>query len=184
VIRALWLVTDMMWNYYAVWKALEELMGDLKEKGIEIPAGFLTKLKAVHGNINILKADPTYEDTMEQVEEQLNNLEGQLIYLAENGVSPEYADEWIAKVKEARESESEIPRAKPFSPGVPRAHYWIRLTIGDIIDRDELEKMTLEQDLSIKEEGADTVIVHGERSKVKALVKEITLKTREKTKRA
>ncbi len=173
-----------MWNYYAVWRVLEELLGDLKERDVEIPAGFLTKLKAVHGNINILKADPTYEDTMVEVEEQLNNLEGQLVYLAENKVGPEYADKWIARIKQARESEPEVSRARPFSPGVPRADYWIRLTVGEVIREEEIKEMTSELGLSIKEEDPDTVIIHGEEAKVKSLVKNMTAKMREERDRA
>jgi hypothetical protein len=173
-----------MWNYYAVWKVLEELLGDLKERNVEIPTDFLTKLKAAHGNINILKADHTYEDTMQKVEEQLNNLEGQLVYLAENRVGPEYADKWIARIKDARESEPQVSRARPFSPGVPRADYWIRLTIGEVIRDGEIRKMASDLGLSIKEEDADTVIVHGEEAKVKSLVKKMTAKMREERDRA
>ncbi len=173
-----------MWNYYAIWRVLEELLGNLKERDVEIPADFLTKLKAVHGNINILKADPTYEDTMKMVEEQLNNLEGQLVYLAENRVGPDYADNWIARIKKARESEPEVSRAKPFSPGVPRADYWIRLTLGEVIRGEEIKEMASNLGLSIKEEDPDTVIVHGEEAKVKSLVKNMTAKMREERDRA
>ncbi len=173
-----------MWNYYAVWRVLEELLGDLKERDVEIPADFLTKLKAAHGNINILKADPTYEDTMKKVEEQLNNLEGQLVYLAENRVGPEYADKWIARIRQARESEPEVSRAKPFSPGVPRADYWIRLTIGEVIRLEEIKEMASDLGLSIKAEDTDTVIVHGKEAKVKRLVKNMTAKMREERNRA
>ncbi len=165
-----------MWNYHAVWKVLEELLGDLKQREAEIPEDFLTKLKAAHGNINIMKADPTHEDIMDKVEEQLNNLEGQLIYLAEDRIGSDYADKWLTKIKEARESEPEVSRAKPFSPGVPRADYWIRLTVGDVIKRPDIEKMASELDLSIKEESASTIIVHGEETKVKSLVKAMTRK--------
>lgn len=168
-----------MWNYYGVWKVLEDLAKDLKARGADMPADFMTKLKAVHGSINVLKADPTYEETIEMVEEELNDLEGQLVYLAENHVSSSYADEWLVKIKEARESEPGIPRAKPFSPGVPRADYWIRLTIGDVIKREYIEEMASELGLSIKEEDEDTVIVHGVESKVKDLVKDMTAKMRE-----
>jgi hypothetical protein len=173
-----------MWNYYGVWKVLETLLGDLKEKGVEPPEDFLSKLKAVHGIINIFMQDTTYDESQIKLEEDLNEIEGQLIYLAEREVSNDYADAWIAKIKTARDSEPEVPHAKPFSVGVPRADYWLRLTVGDIIDKDDLQKMATEQGLSVKEEDPETVIVHGDEAKVKALVKEMTAKQREKKDRA
>lgn len=173
-----------MWNYYGVWKVLEDLLGDLRGRGIEPPKNFMSKLKAVHGMISIFMQDTTYDESQIKLEEELNDIEGQLIYLAEKQVSNAYADEWIAKIKEARESEPEVSHAKPFSVGVPRTDYWLRLTIGDVIDKDELQTMVSEQGLSIKEEDPETVIVHGEEAKVKALVKAMTAKMREKKDRA
>jgi hypothetical protein len=69
---------------------------------------------------------------------------------------------------------------KGFPKGVPRSDYWIRLTIGDIIPADELREMAAKYNLSLKEESAEQIVVHGEQSIVKQLVKEMTEKQREK----
>jgi hypothetical protein len=100
---------------------------------------------------------------------------------AEQEVGVEFAKEWLEKITAARNAEPGEPVVdKGFPKGVPRSDYWIRLTVGDIIPSDELRALAAKYNLSIKEESADQVVVHGEQSIVKQLVKEMTEKQRER----
>ena len=112
---------------------------------------------------------------------QLTDLEMELMTAAELKVGEDFAKEWFGKIDAARKAEPGEPMVdKGFPKGVPRSDYWIRLTVGEIIPGDELREMAAKYNLSLKEESTDQIVVHGEQSIVKQLVKEMTKKQRER----
>jgi hypothetical protein len=168
-------------DYLALWKVFEELITELKKKGVSITDQTMKKLRGSRATINIYTADPSYQQTSADLMSQLTELEMELMTLAEQKVGPEFSNEWMEKITEAREAEPSTPALdKGFPRGVPRSDYWIRLTVGDAIPIDELQEMAAKHKISIKEESSDQVIVHGEKSKIKQLVKMMTEKQREK----
>jgi hypothetical protein len=168
-------------DYLALWNVFEELITELKKKGVTVSNQTMKTLRGSRATINIYAADPSYQQTSADLMAQLTELEMNLMTLAEQKVGPEFANKWLEKITAAREAEPSTPTLdKGFPKGVPRSDYWIRLTIGDAIPLDELQEMAAEHKLSIKEESSDQVIVHGDKSKVKQLVKTMTEKQREK----
>jgi hypothetical protein len=168
-------------DYLELWTVFENLITELKKNGVTVSDLTMKKLRGARATINIYTADPTYQQTAADLMNQLTDLEMVLMTLAEQQISDEFAKEWLEKISAARNAEPKDPVVdKGFPKGVPRSDYWIRLTVGDIIPSDELREMVAKYNLSIKEESTDQVVVHGEQSIVKQLVKEMTEKQREK----
>ena len=168
-------------DYLELWKVFEHLITELKKKGVSISDQTMKKLRGARATINIYTADPTYQQTAADLMTQLTDLEMSLMTLAEQQVGVEFAKEWLEKITVARNAEPREPIAdKGFPKGVPRSDYWIRLTIGDIILADDLRELASKYNLALKEESAEQVVVHGEQSIVKQLVKEMTEKQRER----
>lgn len=168
-------------DYFALWKVLEELVTELKKKGVNISDLTMKKLRGARATINIYVADPSYQQTSADLMTQLTELETGLMTLAEQEVGPEFASEWLKKITATREVEPSSPMIdKGFPKGVPRSDYWIRLTIGDTISIDEVREMAAKHNLTIKEETPEQVIVHGEQSRVRQLVKMMTEEQRRK----
>jgi hypothetical protein len=65
-----------------------------------------------------------------------------------------------------------------FPSGVPRGDYWIRIEIGDTVTIDELRETAINQGLTLKEESPKLVVIHGEQSAVKQLIREIAKRKR------
>jgi hypothetical protein len=168
-------------DYFALWKALEELLTELKKKGVNVPDLTMKRLRGARATINIYVADPSYQQTSADLMTQLTELEMELMTLAEQEVGPEFANDWLKRIATAREAEPSSPMVdKGFPKGVPRSDYWIRLTIGDTISIDEVREMATKHDLTVKEETPEQVIVHGEQSRVRQLVKMMTEEQRKK----
>lgn len=166
-----------MENYSAAWKVLEELVPALKAKGVSIPDHIAKKLRSTRATIAIYEADPTYEETITTVETYLVDLESELLNLAEKEVGKEYSSDWLEKIGKARHSKPEPVGAKRgFPSGVPRGDYWIRIEIGDTVTIDELRETAINQGLTLKEESPKLVVIHGEQSAVKQLIREIAKK--------
>ena len=166
-----------MENYSAAWKVLEELVPALKAKGVSIPDHIARKLRSTRATIAICEADPTYEETIATLEAYLVDLESELLNLAEKEVGKEYSSDWLEKIGKARHSKPEpVGTKRGFPSGVPRGDYWIRVEIGDTVTIDELKETATGQGLTLKEESPKLVVIHGEQSAVKQLIREIAEK--------
>jgi len=166
-----------MENHSAAWKVLEELVPALKAKGVNIPDHIAKKLRSTRATIAIYEADPTYEETIATLEAYLVDLESELLNLAEKEIGKEYSSDWLEKIGKARHSKPEPVGAKRgFPSGVPRGDYWIRIEIGDTVTIDELRETATNQGLTLKEESPKLVVIHGEQSAVKQLIREIAKK--------
>ncbi|MCK4278974.1 MAG: DUF2096 family protein, partial [Candidatus Thorarchaeota archaeon] len=161
-----------MENYSAAWKVLEELVPTLKAKGVTIPSHIAKKLRTTRATIAIHEADPTYEETTAVLEAYLVDLESELLNLAEKEFGKEYSNDWLEKIGKAKHSKPEPVGAKRgFPAGVPRGDYWIRVEIGDTVTIDELRETATNQGLALKEESPKLVVIHGEQSAVKQLIR-------------
>jgi len=168
-------------NYLAVWKVLEELTTALRMKGVGIPETTMTRLRSSRATISIYEVDPTYGETVELIEGYLVGLEAELVSLAEEELGEDFAKEFPRKIFEARQKKPKEPEVtKGFIPGVPRSDYWIRIRIGDTISGEELQDIAAQQGLSTRDEGTGSIVIHGEKKKVKELVREIAKKMRKR----
>ena len=82
-------------GYLAVWKVLEEMAADFKKRGIAVPPDVVNDLKSAKTIIKVLKADPTYAENAQKIEEYLTNVESYLVSEGQKRLGPAYVDEWL-----------------------------------------------------------------------------------------
>jgi len=169
-------------NYEHLWKVLEELFVEKTKKGVTVPEELLDDLKSAKTLITIYNAEPTALEVATQIEMYLGNGEANLLSLAESGLGKKYANKFMEKVNEARQKglEEKVVVPSKFVPGVRKGEHWIRIDISDFLSSEELDSLLRKLNLSSKPQEDGYILVHGKEENVKAFIKEISGKIREK----
>ncbi|MEE8322493.1 MAG: DUF2096 family protein [Candidatus Bathyarchaeia archaeon] len=169
-------------NYQYLWKALEELIFELKKKQITVLPELLDDLRSAHTLIKIYGTDSSALEVATDIERYLENIEANLIYLAHSDVGEEYGEDCLKRVHDARirglHEETKIPTT--FVSGVPKGAHWIRFKISDLIDDKEVDILLEKWELlgSMQEDGY--LLIHGKKENVKAFIKEVSKNIRNK----
>lgn len=174
-------------SYEGLWKVLEDLLTELQERGEAIPSEIIEDLRSAKTLIQILKTDPTHTETLPEIEAYLGNVEAYIVFTMKEKFGPQYADECMRKIGEARRwfpREVEETQALRFIPGLPRDRPWIRIQVSEETPRGEIEKMAEERGLAYKTQDNEYIVVYGDSEKIKSLVKKLAERLRgEKEKR-
>ncbi|MEM0313760.1 MAG: DUF2096 family protein [Candidatus Bathyarchaeia archaeon] len=88
-------------GYLAVWKVLEEMVIDLRRKGISIPSNVVIDLRQAKTLINILAAEPARLDTSQKIEQQLQDIEAFLVSETQGKLGSKYVEGWLKRIEEA-----------------------------------------------------------------------------------
>lgn len=169
-------------NYEHLWKVLEELFVELTNKGVAVPEELLDDLKSAKTLITIYNTDPTALEAATQIEMYLSNVESNLMYLTESDLGKKYADKCLERIHEARQRGlgEKVTVPSKFVSGVQKGEHWIRINISNIISNKELDSLLKKLNLSSKPQEDGYVLVHGKEENVKAFIKEISERIREK----
>lgn len=169
-------------DYNGLWKVLEAILLELKEKGTDIPQETMNDLKSAKTMIDVYKVDPTYSQASLNIEKYLWNVEARLINLAEIELGTKYAHELLERIEKTRRTEIKPLRrsTSKFIPGLPRGKDWIRIKITDLIDQEEIETLIEGCQLQYKMQEDGYLLVYGDRDKIKILVAEMAKKMKEK----
>ena len=163
-------------GYLAVWKVLEEMIIDLRKKGVIVPANVLNDLRYAKTLINVLKADPSRLETTQKIEEYLTNVESYLISQGQK-FGEQYVSGWLRRLENASkkvfEEEEEEVR---FVPGLPRMQRWVRVKPSEKMPLDALKKLAEESKLSFEVQKDGCLLVYGEDKHVKDFVKKMATK--------
>lgn len=163
-------------GYLAVWKVLEEMITDLKKKGVTVPANVINDLKYARTLINVLKADPTRLETSQKIEEYLNNVEAYLISEGQR-LGDKYVEEWVKRLEEASRKVFEGEEVKTrFVPGLPRGQRWIRVKPSEEMPMEDLKNLAGELNLSFEVQSDGCLLVYGEDERLKDFVKKMATK--------
>ena len=167
-------------GYEEVWNVLEDLITELRSRQLLIPANVMSDLHSAKTMIQVYKADTTHIENIPRIETYLENVEAQLISIAQEKVEPEFAAKWMKKLEEARRKVSE-EKEKParFVPGIPRGKHWVRVQISEATPRKEIEKLAKENNLSHKIQRDNYMLVYGTDENVKAFVKKMAARFRQ-----
>jgi len=169
-------------NYEYLWKALEELIVELKKKQVTVIPELVADLKSAQTLIKIYRTDPTAIEVAIDIERYLEKVEANLIYLAHSDVGEEYSEDCLKRLHEARmkglREKAKVPTT--YVSGVPKGAHWIRFKISDIIDDEEVDMMLEKLGLlgAMQEDGY--LLIHGKKENVKAFIKEVSEKIRNK----
>jgi hypothetical protein len=169
-------------NYEYLWKALEELIVELKKKRVTVIHELVDDLKSAQTLIKIYRTDPTALEVATEIERYLEKVEANLIYLARSDVSKEYGDDCLKRLYEARmkglREKAKVPTT--FVSGVPKGAHWIRLKISELIDDEEVDMLMEKLGLTSAMQEDGYLLIHGKEDSVKAFIREVSEKIRNK----
>jgi len=163
-------------SYEGLWRVLEDLLAELQERGEAVSSEIIGDLRSAKTLIQILKADPTRTEYLPEIEAYLGSVEAYIVFTMKEKIGPQYADECMRKIGEARRrvpKEKEETQALRFVPGLPRDRPWIRIQVSKETPRGEIEKLAEEKGLEYKMQDNGYMIIYGDTEKIKFLVKKL-----------
>lgn len=161
------------------WKVLEEIITDLRRKGIVVPSGTMTELRSARTLINVLEADPNCADINQKIDECLLGVESYVMSKAQMMFGTEYIEEWSKRLNQEEENLEERKDEGKLLPNIPRGAKWIRIN-PSTLPTDETKKFAEELHLSCIDQNEGYLLVHGEDESLRALVRKIAAKYEEK----
>ena len=165
-----------MTNYSAAARTMDELMLELIEKGATIPPHVVSDLKSGRSLTNIWLRKTDDADIEMKTMTILQNVEMNLLSLAEVVGGVEYADGWQKKIGGAylEEATSASPvHASKFVSGVPRGKHWVRVQKIELKAVRELDTLLGEFALSALEQEDGYILIQGDKENVSAFLKAI-----------
>jgi hypothetical protein len=174
-------------GYEAVWKVLEEIVIELRKKGVVTPPRVMNDLKSAKVLMKVLDASERDRgDTAPRIEQYLGSVEAYLVTEAQKTFAPARIDEWLRRLEEAncdtcqtcgvREEVKGKAEAK-FITGVPRDQKWIRVEPLASLPVEKLKQFAGETNLSFREEEDGHLTVYGSAEDIQAFVKKMTEQT-------
>jgi hypothetical protein len=171
-------------GYLAAWKVLEEMVTDFRKKGIVVPVKIVDDLKSARTIINVLKADPTYGENLNKIEEYLENIESYLASEGQKRFGRAYVDKWLELRDKAGRSGTDEEEEKPrLITGLPRDQKWIRLSPSKELPLEKLKTLADESNLSYEVQTGGHLLVFGADSRIKNLVKKIAANSKSKARK-
>jgi hypothetical protein len=160
----------------AVWKVHEEMIADLRKRGLGVPERIMNDLKSAKTLIKISEAGPNDEETVQRIEFYLANIESYLISEGEKQFGTEYVDEWLKQLGEAvkKFSEEDEEEEARFVPGLPRGHRWIRVKPSDKLPVEKLRELAEASQLACRMQSGSILLVYGKDDHLKDFVKKMT----------
>jgi len=158
----------------ALWKALADLITEFRRRGESIPSDVMEDLRAAKTMIQVLRADPSRVENVPSIELYLGNVESYLIFEAQKKFGSEFAEKWMQKVREARETKAAGEKPEPsskFVPGLPRGQKWVRVQVSKETPEREIRKLAEEAGLSFRVQSDGYMLVYGKDEKLKLFVK-------------
>jgi hypothetical protein len=172
-------------SHVAKSKLIEEIIIELRRKGLEIPANIMSDLKAARTLLVVEKVDLKGKGATDpQIDQYLNNVESYVVTEAEKRFPPEKVKKWLTELDLAS-CESCVTIVAPkeemrMIPGIPRDQKWIRVEPIATLSSEKLEKMAEATNLSVRKEKDGHLVVYGADKDVKEFVKKMTTKQTEK----
>jgi hypothetical protein len=163
-------------GYVEKWKVLEDLMIELRKKGLETPPNVINDLRSAKMMIKIAEAEESRGDVVLKLEEILGGIELDLMAEAPTVISPEEVDEWLKRLDEASLTTCEIKgeRETTLITGVPRDQKWIRVEPMPNLPPEKLNVIAKENSLSVNLQKDGRLVVYGQQEGIKAFLKKVT----------
>jgi hypothetical protein len=173
-------------SHVAKSKILEEIIIEIRKKGLEIPPNVMSNLKSARTLMKVEKVDPKGQgETDPKIDQYIRSVEAYAITEAAKLFPGEKVDKWLTALDLAGcdtcvtiEGPKEERR---FIPGVPRDQKWIRVEPINSLPIEKLEKMATENKLEFQREKDGHLIVYGTDENVKIFVKKMTAQTKQTT---
>jgi hypothetical protein len=169
-------------GYEAVWKVLEEIIIELRKKGVATPPRVMNDLKSAKVLMKIMDASGKDRgETAPKIEQYLGSVEAYLVTEAQKTFAPARIDEWLRRLEAAScdtcqpcEVERKGKEGAKFITGVPRDQKWIRVEPLASLPAEKLKQLAGETSLSFREETDGHLTVYGSVENIRAFVKKMT----------
>ncbi len=166
-------------SHVAKSKILEEIIIELRKKGLEIPANIMSDLKSARTLMKIEKADARGRgETEPKIDKYIGSFEAYIMTEASKHFPAGKVDKWMTALDLAScDSCVTVEEAKEemrMIPGVPRDQKWIRVEPINSLPIEKLEKMATDTKLCFKREKDGRLIVYGSQENIKSFVKKMT----------
>lgn len=162
-------------GHLAVWKIQDEMVAELRKKGVAVPDKVMNDLKTARTLIRIPKTEAAPEEAQPDIETYLTNVESFIITQAENHLGPGFADKWLRKLSDASKTTDKIEDQARFVLGIPRGQKWIRVKPTDELPLEILKTMAGESNLNHKTQ-QNQLLVYGEDKPLKDFIGKMTAK--------
>ena len=163
----------------ASWKLLEDMMLELKRKGIVIPVNVLEDLRAAKSMIKLSCMENSRGDAMQKAEEYTANVEAYLVTEAQKIIDSDKLDLWLRRLEEANSEMCEEPKKEEskFVTGVPRDQKWVRVEPIKNLSTERIQQIAKEQNLQVNQQNDGRLVVYGQPETIKEFLKKMTLET-------
>jgi hypothetical protein len=162
-------------GHLAVWKIQEEMVAELRKKGVAVPDKVMNDLKTARTLIRIPKTEAASEEAQPDIETYLTNVESFIITQAEKHLGPKFADKWLRKLSDASKTTDKIENQARFVLGIPRDQKWIRVKPTDELPLETLKTMAGESNLNHKTQ-QNQLLVYGEDKPLKDFIEKMIAK--------
>jgi hypothetical protein len=174
-------------SYETSWKILEEVIIELRKKGVATPQNVLNDLKSAKVLMKIMDAsEKDRGETAPKIEQYLGSIEAYLITEAQKHFAPAQIDAWLRRLEEAScdtcqtcgvPTETKKKTEAKFITGLPRDQKWIRVEPLASLPAEKLKQLAKETNLSYREETDGHLTVYGSAENIRAFVKKMTEQT-------
>lgn len=163
-----------MGHNMATWKLLEDMLIELKKKGVSIPSDIMEDLRAAKSMIK-LSCMQGGGDAIEKTEEYTANVEAYLIDEAQKIFDSETADQWLRRLEDANaEVCDETKTENNFVTGVPRDQKWVRVEPIETLPTERILQLAKEQKLQVKSQNDGRLLVYGQNEDIRIFLKKMT----------
>jgi hypothetical protein len=162
-------------SHTATWKVLEDMMVELRRKGVAIPSNVINDLRSAKLMIKISEAEGSRGEASQKVEEYLGSVESYLVTEAQKAWRLETVDQWLRRLEEANaETCEEKMEENKFITGVPRDQKWVRVEPVGNLPTERIHRIAKESNLSVNPQKDGRLVVYGQPECIKEFLKKMT----------
>jgi hypothetical protein len=162
-------------GYLDAWKVVEEMIVDLRGKGIVIPSDTMTELQSAKTLVHVLEAGTGQADISQEIDKCFFNVESYIMSKGQMAFGPEYVEKWFTRLDQAKEASEETKKESKLLPNIPRGVKWIRISPSNL-SIDESKKFADELHLSCIVQNEGFLLVHGEDAQLRELIRKMAAK--------
>ena len=165
-----------MGHNMATWKLLEDMMIELKRKGVIVPSNVFEDLRAAKSMIKLSCMEGSGGgEAIQKAEELTANVEAFLVTEATKVMGSDKVDQWLNRLEEANAGICEKPTAEnKFVTGVPRDQKWVRVEPIQTLPTERIMQIAKSQNLAVNPQKDGRLVVYGQPNGIKAFLQKMT----------
>ena len=160
------------------WLILVDLLTDLKKRDVDVPKSINKNISLLKTSINFYKRDTSHPDMIKEFDRAnivITEVQDKLLEHAE-GLSTEYCNEWIDKLRRANLGEEiykQAETASKFVGGAPPGFSHAKVHLKKPISEDRVQEIAEYNNIIIEFEDDTTLALFGDSDDIKKSLKEI-----------